>query len=126
MGADVPSSGRSKRHWGAGWAGRSRQHLRGARKAKRVSGGKGHNHNVRTLEHVLDEDAALGDLLVDDELLIVRRNEENHVVVIDDGVGGVREWWTREGDTGLENKMCEPPLLKDLVGPRLYVSITYA
>lgn len=31
-----------------------------------------------TFKHVLDEDAALGDLLVDDKLLIVRGNEKNH------------------------------------------------
>ena len=32
----------------------------------------------RTFEHVLDEDAALSNLLVDDELFIVRCHEENH------------------------------------------------
>ena len=31
-----------------------------------------------TLKHVLDEDAALGDLLVDDELLVIGSDEENH------------------------------------------------
>ena len=29
-------------------------------------------------EHVLDEDAALGDFLVDDELLIIGGDEEDH------------------------------------------------
>jgi len=29
-------------------------------------------------KHVLDEDAALGDFLVDDELFIIRGDEENH------------------------------------------------
>ena len=33
---------------------------------------------MRTLEHVLDEDAALSDLLVDDELLVIGSDEENH------------------------------------------------
>ena len=50
-----------------------------------------------TLEHVLDEDAALGDLLIDDELLVIRGNEEDHcgqkrvdgwVVVVVRGRGG--------------------------------------
>ena len=42
---------------------------------------------IRTLEHVLDKDGALGDLLVHDKLLVVRRDEKNH----DDkyGFGGV-------------------------------------
>lgn len=31
-----------------------------------------------TLEHVFDEDAALGDVLVDGELLVVRSYEEDH------------------------------------------------
>ena len=43
---------------------------------------------MRTLEHVLDEDAALGDLLVDDELFIVRCDEENHDVTF--GLDGGR------------------------------------
>ena len=34
---------------------------------------------LRTLEHVLDENTALSDLLIDDELLIVGCDEENHV-----------------------------------------------
>ena len=33
---------------------------------------------AKILEHVLDEDSALGDLLVDDELLIVGRDEKYH------------------------------------------------
>ena len=33
---------------------------------------------MRTLEHVLDEDAALSDLLVDDELFIIGGDEKNH------------------------------------------------
>lgn len=32
----------------------------------------------RTFKHVLDEDAALGNLLLDDELLVIRSDEENH------------------------------------------------
>ena len=31
-----------------------------------------------TFEHVLDENAALGDLFVDDELLVIGSDEENH------------------------------------------------
>ena len=33
---------------------------------------------MRTLEHVLDEDAALSDLLVDDELLVIGSDKKNH------------------------------------------------
>lgn len=33
----------------------------------------------RTLEHVLDEDTAFGNLLVHDELLIIGSDEENHL-----------------------------------------------
>ena len=33
---------------------------------------------MRTLQHVLDEDAALSDLLVDDELLVIGSYEKNH------------------------------------------------
>jgi hypothetical protein len=33
---------------------------------------------VLAFEHVLDEDAALGNFLVDDKLLVIRGDEENH------------------------------------------------
>ena len=33
---------------------------------------------MRTLEHVLDEDAALSDLLVNNELFVVGCHEKNH------------------------------------------------
>ena len=57
----------------------------------------------RTLEHVLDEDAALSDLLVDDELLVVGGDEENHVGLVGCGRRSVVDV---EGDTGLgKNKL---------------------
>ena len=42
---------------------------------------------MRTLQHVLDEDAALSDLLVDDKLLVVGCHEENHNATLVDGGG---------------------------------------
>ena len=33
---------------------------------------------IRTLEHVLNEHRALGDLLVDDKLLVIGGDEKNH------------------------------------------------
>lgn len=37
----------------------------------------------RTLEHVLNEDTTLGDLLLNDELLIIGGDEENHDEVLE-------------------------------------------
>ena len=60
-----------------GWAGRSLRRLgvsgivRCDTKGTAARGGF-------TFEHVLDEDAALGDFLVDDELLIIGGDEEDH------------------------------------------------
>ena len=52
---------------------------------------------VPTFEHILDEDAALSDFLVDDELLIIGGDEENHGVC-----GGKRERrrWRRGEENG--------------------------
>ena len=36
------------------------------------------NRQMHTLKHVLDQDGALSDLLVDDELLVVGGDEEDH------------------------------------------------
>lgn len=41
-------------------------------------GGVALKMGTHTFQHVLNEDAALSDLLVDDELLIIRRDQENH------------------------------------------------
>jgi hypothetical protein len=38
----------------------------------------GGGEDALAFEHVLNEDAALGNFLVDDELLIIRGDEENH------------------------------------------------
>ena len=45
---------------------------------------------MRTLEHVLNEDAALSDLLVDDKLLVIGGDEKNHREYEDCRDGGGR------------------------------------
>ena len=71
----TPSSGHSTRHWEAELAGRSRRHLVETRSERENTVA---HAIVLTFEHVLDEDAALSNLLVDDELFVVRCHEENH------------------------------------------------
>ena len=51
-------------------------------------------------QHVLDEDAAFGDLLVDDELFIIRSDEENHYSS-ELSVGREQMWMEKKrGETG--------------------------
>ena len=71
----APSSTRWKTRSGEGWAGRSRRHLVKTRSERENTVA---HAIVLTFEHVLDEDAALSNLLVDDELFVVRCHEENH------------------------------------------------
>ena len=73
----VPSSERSRRRWEEGWAGRIHRHLRTSA-AGQCGRQEGNGERTRTLEHVLDEDGALYDLLVGIELLVIGSDEENH------------------------------------------------
>lgn len=50
-----------------------------------------------TLEHVLDEDAALSDLLLNDELFVIGSDEKNHDDELKDGGCGI-EWRMRRGE----------------------------
>ena len=52
---------------------------------------------MRTLKHVLDEDAALSDLLVDDELFIIGGDEKDHRECEDCRDGGGRAMGVDEG-----------------------------
>lgn len=58
------------------WAGRSRRHLNtaSAQRSTAVSAPR----SVLTLEHILDENTALSNVLINRELLVVGRDEENH------------------------------------------------
>ena len=52
---------------------------------------------MRTLQHVLDEDAALSDLLLNDELFVIGSDEKNHDDELKDGGCGI-EWRMRRGE----------------------------
>ena len=66
-----------------------------------------------TLEHVLDEDAALSDLLVNNELLIVGCDEENHGCV--ECVGLKMDERGRYGIRKTRTVAAKRPLLKDSI-----------
>ena len=75
----TPSSGHSTRHWEAELAGRSRRHLQERHTFSDLRAHNDRGGETQTLEHVLDEDAALSNLLVNDELLVIGSNKEDHV-----------------------------------------------
>jgi len=63
-----------------GWAGRSLRHL-GVSGVVRYAMEGAVGDGGLAFKHVLDEDAALGDFLVNDELLIIGGDEEDHCCV---------------------------------------------
>ena len=85
-----------------GWAGRSPRRLGVSGMVRYETEGPAVDGGL-AFEHVLDEDAALGDFLVDDELFIIGGDEEDHCYF----EWLERRWrWRRrgKGDTTAERK----------------------